>query len=395
MAPKKLTEADKTSILSLYRQPQETTSTLAERYGVSNSTISRLLKASLPEDEYSILIQQKRGTDKTVVVDTAVAAAEPALPAVVEAEPAISAVVEAEPAVVEAEPAAVDAKPSPKPKTKPRSKRATEVLPEAAPTEPAPLPIAEPIAEEVTASEAKPLRKRRSRAAAEHVPEVVDAPAETMAALPTVDPEPAQLSLPEPAPEKPARPVLKSAQTALAEAQAAAPEIEPAEVLDVAEALDDDWDDDTVGLDDDYDDDDDSDDDDNVYPWDSGNGAAANLETLEIFPLTAAALPPLCYVVVERTSSELVVLPLRTFAELGQIPEEEGDSRTLPVFENHNVARRFSRRNQRVVKVPDGSLLQTTSSYLQAKGITRLFIDGQVFSLGQDSVEPVLPVGDD
>ncbi|MBD2109085.1 hypothetical protein [Nodosilinea sp. FACHB-13] len=392
MAPKKLTEADKTSILSLYRQPQETTSTLAERYGVSNSTISRLLKASLPEDEYSILIQQKRGTtDKTIVVDTAVAAVEPTVPAVVEAEPAV---VEPEPAVVEAEPVAVDAKPSPKPKTKPRSKRAAEVLPEAAPTEPTALPIAEPIAEEVIASEVKPLRKRRSRAVEEPVAEFVDAPAETMAALPTVDPEPAQLSLPDPVPEKPARPVLKSAQTVLAEAQAAAPEIEPAEVLDVAEALEDDWDDDTVGLDDDYDDDDD-DDDDNVYPWDSGNGAAANLETLEIFPLTAAALPPLCYVVVERTSSELVVLPLRTFAELGQIPEEEGDARTLPVFENHNVARRFSRRNQRVVKVPDGSLLQTTSSYLQAKGITRLFIDGQVFSLGQDSVEPVLPVGDD
>ncbi|MBW4461373.1 MAG: hypothetical protein KME47_14205 [Nodosilinea sp. WJT8-NPBG4] len=411
MAPKKLTEADKTSILSLYRQPQETTSTLAERYGVSNSTISRLLKASLPEDEYSILIQQKRGTtDKAIVVDTTVAAAEPILPAMVEAETAVveaeTAVVEAEPAVVEAEPAAVDAKPSPKPKTKPRSKRAAEVLPEAEPTELAALliaeltepvapPIAEPIAAEVTVSEAKPLRKRRSRAAEEPVAEVVDAPAESMAALPTVDPEPAQLSLPEPVPEKPARPVLKSAQAVLAEAQAVAPEIEPAEVLDVAEALEDDWDDDTVGLDDDYDDDDDGDDDDNVYPWDSGNGAAANLETLEIFPLTAAALPPLCYVVVERTSSELVVLPLRTFAELGQIPEEEGDSRTLPVFENHNVARRFSRRNQRVVKVPDGSLLQTTSSYLQAKGITRLFIDGQVFSLGQDSVEPVLPVGDD
>jgi hypothetical protein len=100
-------------------------------------------------------------------------------------------------------------------------------------------------------------------------------------------------------------------------------------------------------------------------------------------------------VVVERTSSELVVLPLRTFAELGQIPEEEGESRTLPVFENHNVARRFSRRNQRVVKVPDGTLLQTTSAYLKAKGITRLFIDGQVFSLGQDPVEPMATGADE
>jgi hypothetical protein len=391
MAPKKLTEADKTSILSLYRQPQETTSTLAERYGVSNSTISRLLKASLPEDEYSVLIQQKRGaTDRVITADNAEATAEPVVMAVVAAVPD-----------------AVDAKPSPKPKTKPRSQNVAEVVPEAEPVDTAALPLAEQIAAEVSASAAKPLRKRRSRAVEEPVAAIAETPPAIVDVIPrAADEEPTQLSLPEPipetpapetlAPEKPARPVLKSAQTVSAEAQPAIVELlDATESLDAAEALDDDWDDDNVGLDDDYGDDDDGDDDDNVYPWESGNGAAANLEALEIFPLTAAALPPLCYVVVERTSSELVVLPLRTFAELGQIPEEEGDSRTLPVFENHNVARRFSRRNQRVVKVPDGSLLQTTSSYLQAKGITRLFIDGQVFSLGQDSGEPVLPVGDD
>ncbi|MEA5449087.1 hypothetical protein VB780_10940 [Leptolyngbya sp. CCNP1308] len=383
MAPKKLTEADKTSILSLYRQPQETTSTLAERYGVSNSTISRLLKSSLPKDEYSVLIQQKRGADRAIATAEA------------EAEPAVAVAIEAEPA------AAAKAESAAKPKTKPRRKQAPEVLPEVAPIEPADLPVmtAEPTVTEAPSSAAKPTRKRRSRSAAEDpVAEMVEAPPAIAAdiAEAAADPEPTQLSLPDPAPEKPARPVLKSAQTVSAEPSAkhldltAAPD-------DAATLDDDDYDDDTVGLDDDdYDDDEDGDGDgedgDNVYSWDGGGAATTNLEALEIFPLTAAALPPLCYVVVERTSSELVVLPLRTFAELGQIPEEEGDSRTLPVFENHNVARRFSRRNQRVVKVPDGSLLQTTSSYLQAKGITRLFIDGQVFSLGQD---PVVPVGDD
>jgi hypothetical protein len=107
---------------------------------------------------------------------------------------------------------------------------------------------------------------------------------------------------------------------------------------------------------------------------------------VEIYPLTANVLPPLCYLVVEKVSSELVALPLRTFASLGQIPETEGDARTLPVFGNHHVARRFSRRSQRVIKVPDGSLLKTTGPYLQAKGITRLLIDGQVFALEEPTV---------
>ena len=57
---RKLTESDKHEILKLYRETAETTSTLADRYGVSNSTISRLLKSTLPEDEYEYLVSLKR-----------------------------------------------------------------------------------------------------------------------------------------------------------------------------------------------------------------------------------------------------------------------------------------------------------------------------------------------
>jgi transposase-like protein len=60
MAPRKLSESDKQEILSAYRQSSDTTTTLASRYGVSTSTISRILKQSLPEQEYEDLVQQKR-----------------------------------------------------------------------------------------------------------------------------------------------------------------------------------------------------------------------------------------------------------------------------------------------------------------------------------------------
>ncbi|MGL5075437.1 MAG: transposase, partial [Waterburya sp.] len=55
--------------------------------------------------------------------------------------------------------------------------------------------------------------------------------------------------------------------------------------------------------------------------------------------------------------------------------------KTLPVFDNHRIAKRFSHRRERVIKVPDGRMLQKTSQYLQEKGITRLLIDGQIYSL--------------
>ena len=61
MSSKKITAADKVEIVDLYCHGGDTTASLANRYGVSNSTISRILKTGIPEAEYEVLIQQKRG----------------------------------------------------------------------------------------------------------------------------------------------------------------------------------------------------------------------------------------------------------------------------------------------------------------------------------------------
>jgi hypothetical protein len=349
MAPKKLTEADKKSILKLYREPEETTSTLADRYGVSNSTISRLLKSTLPEKEYSSLIQQKRSAaDKgsATTAPTKKKAGKPDKAASPNSKRQAEAAPTQESAPVE--------KPAPVLKNKDTA------------TEPSPEAKQEPAKPE----KAAPVKRTRRRSKAADQSQESAAQLE----LPTRDeaPEPEQAS-PEATPQP--------------QEHLAAAEIDEAVVQDIPPE----WDDDSVStLDDDYDEDDEDEDEDDFEDegesWDGDDeDAAPHLEKLEIAPLTEADLPSLCYVVVERSSSDLVALPLRTFAHLGEIPEAEGESRTLPVFDNHRVARRFSRRNQRVVKLPDGHLLQTTSPYLMAKGITRLLIDGQVFALEDDN----------
>lgn len=101
---------------------------------------------------------------------------------------------------------------------------------------------------------------------------------------------------------------------------------------------------------------------------------------LQVLPLTSANLPDTGYLVVDRTA-ELVTCPLSTFEELGQIPASEANNRTLPLFDNHRVARRFSKQNQRVVKLPNPDMIHKTLGCLGAKGITRLLVDGQVYSL--------------
>jgi hypothetical protein len=155
---------------------------------------------------------------------------------------------------------------------------------------------------------------------------------------------------------------------------------------DFAEALDedllDDEDDDFSDDLDDEDDDEDFSDGDELSEGDVLEPLHFSREDLvQIYPFSDAELPRTCYLVIDR-SAELITRPLQEFGELGDLPSAELSENTLPVFDNHRVAKRFAnRRTQRIVKIPDSRILRKTTPYLQSKGITRLLIDGQVYSL--------------
>lgn len=339
MAPTKLSDADKQAIVALYRDPEETTADIASRYGISTTTVSRVLKQGMPAEEYEVLIQQKRSMSRAAS-DEEVGSEEAE-----ESNPPVEPVAEPTPAPVQAE---LNLKPEIKPPT-PRRRRRSMVTADS--LEPTPMPVEEIV--EVKAELAE-------------VDAIVDS------------------SLAESTPE-PYIPQVTALQ-----------EIFPEEVLpettydeddlgdDLDEDLDDNLDEDDLGdgdlddLDDDFEDD---------LGGDAGEfDQLAELQVhtkdiVQVLPLSEAAIPKTFYLVVDR-ASELITRPLRDFAELGQIPTEEVQARTLPIFDNHRLAKRFLRRSQRVVKVPDGGrMLVKVSPYLQAKGITRLLIDGQLYSL--------------
>ncbi|MDB9494699.1 hypothetical protein PN441_03495 [Spirulina major CS-329] len=302
MSPRKLTETDKQEILDLYHQPQETTSTLAERFQVSSSTISRFLKSRLNEQDYEDLIQQKRlsrtptGAANVIRQYTEQAADEP-----------------------EADlPTSTSRKPR-----KLQSSRSTQLtIPD-----PEPAKLIELVA---TSSTEKPIRR--------------NATVVTSAPDPISDDEDESLD---------------PFQTLLDD-QDLEPELDDDEFDD-----DDDWDD--------------EDDDDEDEPRPQPQPRSAN--GVEVLPLSRATFPRTCYLVVDRTS-ELITRPLHEFGDLGSIPSDETSQRTLPIFDNHRVARRFSQqRSHRVIKVPDSNLFEKTRSYLYAKGITRILLDGQVYFL--------------
>ncbi|MEM1251257.1 MAG: helix-turn-helix domain-containing protein [Cyanobacteria bacterium P01_H01_bin.21] len=293
MAPRKLSDADKRDVIEIYRQPGETTSTIAKRYGVSTSTISRILKTQLPDDEYRALISQKRSSTSE--------------------KPSVST--------------------------------------------PAPEP------DKSTGPE-KPIRRSRKRSNASQ-------PAEDEGQLELLA---AESNAPEAAEEQDdvsavATELLKQPKLRRKKAD------DDLDDEDLDDLDDEDLDDLDDELDADYDDEDDDDDE------DDNEGESGLIGTaVEIMPISDAVFPRTCYLVVDRLS-ELITHPLNEFAELGKIPADQELAQTLPIFDNHRVARRFSRRNQRVIKVPDGQIITKATSYLQAKGITHLLIDGNIYSL--------------
>jgi transposase-like protein len=331
---RKLTDSDKQEILKLYRETAETTSTLAERYDVSNSTISRLLKSTLPEDEYEYLVSLKR------------AARTPEGRAQVNYEQL--------PLLSQLEPE----------KELPSSENQRLKLPDIEPPKTVVEAKTHPEGDE---DEDLTSGNRRVRRRSSEMEKPKLRSAKRLEIVEEKPPEIASIPSAIPTDERPKATVIAQM---LGE-----------DLLDESEDLDDLEEDDLDDLEeDDYEDDDDDDDDYLDGPRPLVTRRRLGEIPVQVLPLSAAPLPKTCYLVIDR-ASELITRPLKDFGDLGQIPSLETQQRTLPVFDNHRVAKRFSTKRDRVIKVPDSKLLHKASTHLQAKGITRLLIDGQVYSL--------------
>ncbi|MEL7038094.1 MAG: transcriptional regulator [Cyanobacteria bacterium J06592_8] len=309
MSSSKLSDTEKQEIIHLYQQvPEETTITLADRYGVSSSTVRRVLQAAIAKDIYDTLTQQKQRLHRT-------------------------------------------GKRSPRHLEQEQDNPSTptvELESESLKLEP------ESTEEEVSSvsNSSGIIKRRRKRSSASDSVQESDLEVEIVPTTkPTIKSEDEQSSY-----SSNSENIELLAEDFLQEeySEFEQEEEEEEDYLEV-EA-----------------------DDEEENRFFASRSSITGLVQVQILPLAEAELPKTCYLVIDR-AAELVAKPLKSFSELGEIPSHEIHEKTLPVFDNHRVASRFSDRNQRVFKVPDSRLLQKVAPCLQAKGITRLLIDGQVY----------------
>ncbi len=404
MTSKKITDADKLEITRLYRQSGDTTASLASRYGVSNSTISRLLKTSIPEVEYEILIQQKRvskvSTDEEI-------------PTAIDASKAIASLAnlteperDDTPIQLEFATAPILPKFTPDPDNlstlEDRDRASDDNSPRrvrrrsSAPTSNDRTAAASPA---VAVAAEQPLVITPTRASVATEQRQLNTPIQVVGDTTELTSDDTELLVTEPPktpiqPPVPRTPVLRDI-LADSKDRYSNPPPPPPVVTALDENDEDDNEPEDVNLlaamfgeeiaDDDDDDDAEDDDGDTSDPADRQLDRDRMLTEdrlhVQVKPLSQATLPRTCYIVIDKFA-ELIVRPLKDFADLGQLPGEETQQRTLPVFDNPRVAKRFSnQRTQRVIKVPDSRIFYKTTSHLRSKGITCLLVDGNIYSL--------------
>jgi transposase-like protein len=423
MSSKKITDADKLEIVDLYRQSGDTTASLASRYGVSNSTISRLLKTSIPEAEYEILIQQKRGSkgsSEAEIIPSGDSSASNV--AEIQSQPELTASSTAEIAS-DAPSSSIPLASQPEDTPAPRQLALATALDEI---------VADPLVpkfesadgdNEIADTSANSRRVRRRSSAPDSQQTATAVVAEIDRPTPTTNTTSVETSavatreigddldndidtFETTVPNTPIAtpisrtPVLREILADSKDRYANPPPPPAPPVETITDESDEDNEPEDVNLlaamfgeeiadGDDSDEDDDSD----AEDWDEESPSSQyqplhgdRLLTedrlhVQVKPLSQATLPRTCYIVIDKFA-ELIVRPLKDFADLGQLPEKETQQRTLPVFDNHRVAKRFSnQRTQRVIKVPDSRIFHKTTQHLRSKGITCLLVDGNIYSL--------------
>jgi transposase-like protein len=399
MSPKKITDADKLEIVALYREGGETTASLANRFGVSNSTVSRLLKTTIPEAEYDRLIQRKRGAKVGNEGESLEISDEPTIeedeltpPSVIlgsiDSQVVTDSVADEVPSIddivtLPSTPTMTEDSNTNARRVRRRSSAPEENIHESIPDEQSAETLFElEVERESIAPFVPSLPGQRSLAKEPEFIELVDELypiSQTVSRTPT--------------------PVLRNLDRSDFD-------YSPIETIDPIEAIEDMLDDEEVEADaeavnalaemfgeeialgeedeEEFDDEEELTAEEAATPYqklDAEKLLTGDRLHIRVTPLSQATLPRTCYIVIDKFA-ELIVRPLKDFADLGQIPGEEIQQRTLPIFDNHRVAKRFSnQRTQRVIKVPDSKVFHKTCHHLRMKGITRLLVDGSIYSL--------------
>lgn len=101
---------------------------------------------------------------------------------------------------------------------------------------------------------------------------------------------------------------------------------------------------------------------------------------LTSMPISEVDLPKIVYMIVDK-KIELETKFLKEYPDWQFLSQEELNRKTIQIFNDLKVAKRFCNANQKVLKVPNTDVFRIAAPILLEKGISRIVSDDKLISL--------------
>ena len=101
---------------------------------------------------------------------------------------------------------------------------------------------------------------------------------------------------------------------------------------------------------------------------------------LTSIPLNDFTIPENSFLVADK-NNELEIFYMRDFPEYGFLPDYDQKRKIIKLFSDKKAASSFCKKNQKIIKVPNGGVFRLVSSFLIDKGISRIIFDENLLAI--------------
>ena len=103
-------------------------------------------------------------------------------------------------------------------------------------------------------------------------------------------------------------------------------------------------------------------------------------QELSSIPISEINFPDMVYMIVDK-NIELEIKYLRDYPQWDFLPNSDLNRKTIEIFNDIKVAKRFCRKEQKVIKVPNTDVFKIAAPILISRGISRIVSSEQLIAL--------------
>ena len=103
-------------------------------------------------------------------------------------------------------------------------------------------------------------------------------------------------------------------------------------------------------------------------------------QELSSIPISEINFPDMVYMIVDK-NIELEIKYLRDYPQWDFLPNSDLNRKTIEIFNDIKVAKRFCRKEQKVIKVPNTDVFKIAAPTLISRGISRIVSSEQLIAL--------------